>query len=80
MASWLWESRTQFRDDDKCEPNHDEEKGKELTAGEPAIERRIRFAKIFDDDAEDRVADKKQTGQNAVRLRIRVRTIQRIEK
>ena len=52
--------RPHFGDDDKGEADRDQKERKELAARETGDQRRIRFAKIFDDDPEDRVANKKQ--------------------
>jgi hypothetical protein len=51
--------RAQFRDQNERNSNRDQEKGKKLSTGEDANERRIRFAKIFADDAEDCIKNKK---------------------
>ena len=51
--------RAQFCDDDKCNSDREQEKGKELSAGKGSDQRRVWFAKIFADDAEDRVENKK---------------------
>jgi len=49
----------QFCDHDKRNSDRDQEKGKKLSTGEGANEWRIRFAKIFADDAKDRIKYKK---------------------
>src|SRR5437773_2229063 len=42
--------------------------GEELAAGETHDQTRVGFAKIFHDDPEDGVENKKQTGQHPIRL------------
>src|ERR1043166_5685816 len=60
--------RPQFRRNDKCDADHDQKSREELTASDASNQGRVRFAKIFDDDSENRVANKKQPGQSAVWL------------
>ena len=60
--------RSHFTRDDKRGTDRDQEKRKELAASETGDERRIGFAKILDHDPKDRVEDKKEADQNAVRL------------
>jgi hypothetical protein len=59
---------THFCDHDKPGADNDEKEREKLASRERTHQCRIRFAKIFDDDSEDGVADKKQPGQNAIRL------------
>src|SRR5882724_2916034 len=48
--------------------NGDQEKRKELAARERSDQFGIGFAAVFDHDSKDRVANEKQSGQNAVWL------------
>ncbi len=64
----LRKSRTHLRSTDKGDADGDQKKREELTAGEAGNQHRVRLAKIFDDDSENRVANEKESGQNAVWL------------
>ncbi len=64
----LRESRSLFRDDNKCDADGNEEEGKELATREGTDQLRVGFAEIFDDDSENRVANEKQASQNSVGL------------
>src|SRR5438093_12768317 len=68
LRHFLRKTRPQFRADNERQPDRDQEKGKKLSARETGDETRVRFAKILDHDPEDRVNDKKQSGEHAVRL------------
>ena len=57
-----------FRSHDKRRANDDEEKRKELAACERPDQFGIGLAEIFDQDSKYRVANEKQSGQNAVGL------------
>src|SRR5712692_2715554 len=65
---FLWKSRPHFRGDDQRQSDSDQEKRKELATVKTDDQARIRFAKIFDRDSKNRVANEKETGQHAVRL------------
>ena len=52
----------------KRDADGDQEKGKELASREMAYQLCIRLPEIFDHNAENRVTDEKQPGQNSVRL------------
>src|SRR5436309_15281180 len=55
------ERRSTFRYDNKCDPDGDQEKRKKLSAREGTDQLRVRFAKIFNHDAKDRVANKEKS-------------------
>src|SRR5436305_9181923 len=55
------------RPDDETDPDRDREEGKELATRKHPDQRRVRFAKIFDDNAEDRINDQEQPGDETVR-------------
>src|SRR5438552_15652624 len=57
-----------FGRNDKSETDGDEKKRKELTARKSGDERCVRLPEIFHHDSENRVAEKKETGQDAVWL------------
>ena len=59
MGHLPWKRWAQFRDDDKYNSDRNQKKRKELSAGEGSDEGRVWFAKIFADDAEDRIKNKK---------------------
>src|SRR5436190_5336679 len=60
--------RPQFGDNHEPESDRDEKEGEELAARESRDQTRVGFAKIFHDDPEDGVENKKQTGENTVWL------------
>jgi hypothetical protein len=60
--------RSRFGRCDKSDTNRNQKKGKKLAAREWANQLGVGLAEIFDDDAENRVADEKQSGQDSVRL------------
>src|SRR5437660_11210023 len=65
---FLWKRWPHFGGDNNRQSDGDQKKGKELATGKTGDQARIRFAKIFDRDSKDRVANKKETGQHTVRL------------
>src|SRR5436305_13740727 len=60
--------RPQFGDNHEPESDRDEKEGEELAASETHDQTRIGLAKIFHDDPEDGLENKKQTGQHPIRL------------
>lgn len=58
----LRERRPSSCRDDETDTDRYQKKRKELATGDSEYERRIGFTKIFDDNPESRVADKKQAG------------------
>ena len=58
----------QLGNDHEAEADGDQEKREELAAGKASDQTGIRFAEIFDDDSKNRVKDKKQPSEDAVRL------------
>ena len=62
------ESRSHFCHYNKPETNRDQEERKELASREGTDQCRVGFAEVFDYDPKNRVADKEQSGQNAIRL------------
>src|SRR4029077_7363363 len=62
------ERRSHFCYCNKPETNRDQEERKKLTSREGTDKRRVGFAEVFDYDPKNRVADKEQSGQKAIRL------------
>ena len=54
--------------DHKSDTDRYKEEGEELAACEGTDQLRVGFAEIFDDNSKNRVANKKQSGQNPVGL------------
>ena len=54
-------------DNNESDADDDSEEGEELAACKYSDQRRVRFAKIFHNDSEDRINDQEQSGDEAVR-------------
>src|SRR5438309_9372137 len=64
----VWEPRSDFCYCNKPETNRDQEERKKLASREGTDQCRVGFAEIFDYDPKNRVPNKEQSGQNAIRL------------
>src|ERR1043166_4811799 len=60
--------RPLFRGNNENDSDSDEEEGKELPAGETDDQCGIRFAEALDHNPKNRVTNKKEPGQDAIRL------------
>src|ERR1700730_1978890 len=60
--------RPQFCGNDESETDRDQKERKELAARKTGDQRGVRFAKIFNPNPKNRVANEKQAGENSVRL------------
>jgi hypothetical protein len=63
-----WKTRVPLCRHDKRDTNDNQEKRKELASRERPDQFGIGLAEVFDHDSKDRVANEKQSGQNAVWL------------
>src|SRR5947208_9812614 len=68
LSHFFWKGRPHFGNDDEAETDCNQEKREELAASETGDQAGVRFPEIFDNDAKDRVENKKQSSENTIRL------------